>query len=170
MEWRPVPDACAMAVSEFGDVKRVAPGRSNSCVIGRLARPHRGAYLRVYITQDSGEKRVWIVSRLVATVFIGPAPSASHQAAHRDGNSWNNHWRNLYWATPKENSADRWNHGTVPLGERAGPVSLSGRSVELIKALAGYGVPQDLIAEAFDTSQSHVGRVVRGQLWGKASC
>ena len=170
MEWRPVPGASAMAVSEYGDVKLVAPGNSNCCVVGRMARPHRGPYLLVYVTQDTGDKRVWIVSRLVATVFIGPPPSAIHQAAHRDWNTLNNHYSNLYWATPKENCADKWSHGTMATWEVAGPSVLGSRSIDLIREIARYGVPQEVIAEVFGTSQSHVGRIVRSQLWTGAKC
>lgn len=164
MEWRPVPETDAFLVSEYGDVKRVAPGDSNACVVGRWATPKRERYVRVYIA-NNGKKWCWLVNRLVATVFIGPPPSPKHQAAHRDGNTYNNHYSNLYWATPIENAADRKRHGTQTRGRRAGPDVFTERDAEIIRELSRYKIPQALIAEIFRTSTSHVGRIIHNRIW-----
>jgi hypothetical protein len=164
MEWRPVPGTDAFAVSEYGDVKRIAPGDSNACVVGRWATPKRERYVRVYIA-NNGQRWCWLVHRLVATVFIGPPPSSKHQAAHKDGNTYNNHYSNLYWATPVENAADRKRHGTQVRGRRAGADVFTDRDVEIVRELSRYRVPHAMIAEIFNTSTSHVGRIISNKIW-----
>lgn len=63
---------------------------------------------------DSSGKKVFIrANRLMAETFRGPAPSTSHQAAHNDGDRLNNRKDNIRWATPIENAADRFLHGTA---------------------------------------------------------
>jgi hypothetical protein len=57
------------------------------------------------------------VHHLVLEAFVGPRP-AGHEAAHGDGDKTNNALANLRWATPKENAADRYRHGTVLFGTR----------------------------------------------------
>jgi len=56
------------------------------------------------------------VSRLMCMAFFGDEPDL--QAAHKDGNPSNNTIDNLYWATAKQNSQDRVNHGTGARGEK----------------------------------------------------
>jgi hypothetical protein len=38
--------------------------------------------------------------------------------------------------------------------------------VRQVRVLAAKEVPQEIIAEIFETSQSHIGRIVRKELWG----
>ncbi len=168
MEWRPIPEWPDFAVSEFGDVMRVVKGNTNCSKAGRIARPRRERYMRVYLS-GGGRQACWLVHRLVATVFIGPPPSPTHQAAHRDGNTYNNHFSNLYWATPSENAADKVRHGTIARGRRAGPDALTDRDVEIIRKLGQYSVSPILIAEIYHTSPTHVRRILAGEVWRSAA-
>lgn len=52
------------------------------------------------------------VHNVVAATFLGPRPEGCW-VAHNDGNPANNNVTNLRWATPKENSHDRFKHGTI---------------------------------------------------------
>ena len=167
MEWRIIPAFPDYEVSEFGDVRRCGKGKSNACVIGKVLRPTRCGpigYKAFTLFVDCAARRL-SAHRAVALAFLGPPPSQFHQAAHFDGNAQNNHFSNLRWATPKENNDDCVRHGTRALGERAGPRKFTLHDVVKIRELYSAGLSQERIAAAFSTSQSHVGRIVRRELW-----
>jgi hypothetical protein len=166
VEWKSIPEWPEYEVSEYGHVRRRLPGGSPIGRVGRVLRPNRwGRYSRVYLHGRSGRRHITI-HRLVALTFTGEPPSKLHQVAHNDGNRENNHYSNLRWATAAENSADKLRHGTLLRGEDVGISKFTERTVRQIRALASKGVPQELIAEIFATSQSHVGRIIRHELWG----
>lgn len=58
------------------------------------------------------EGKLVTVHKCVLTAFVGPRPTPKHQAAHGNGISIDNRVENLRWATPLENSADKYVHGT----------------------------------------------------------
>lgn len=113
-QWLTIADFPDYAVSDRGEVKRIAPDFRGRC--GRILkqRIERYAYLTLY--RDRTPSCV-LVHRLVCAAFNGPPPTASHEVAHCDGDSLNNVPSNLRWATHAENEADKIAHGT----------SLSGR-------------------------------------------
>lgn len=165
LEWRVIPGWPEYEVSEYGHVRRRLSGGSPIGKVGRVLRPSgSGRYLHVSLHGRAGRRHVTI-HRLVALAFIGEPPSRNHQVAHGDGNPANNHHSNLRYATAVENTADRFRHGTIRRGEEAGPFKFTEREIRQIRALALKGVTQELIAEIFQTSQSHVGRIVRHEAW-----
>lgn len=163
-EWRAVPGWPEYEVSAHGDVRRRLKGGSPVAKVGRALRPSPGRYPHVYLHGAAG-KRHYTVHRLVALAFIGEPPSATHQVAHNDGDTANNHYQNLRWATPKENMADKVGHGTMAYGEKAGPKKFTERMVAHIRLISSKGVSHEILAEIFETSQSHISRIVRGELW-----
>lgn len=56
--------------------------------------------------------RRYLVHRLVCEAFHGPAPEATMDVAHNNGNRTDNRAENLRWATRAENIADQRKHGT----------------------------------------------------------
>ena len=74
-------------------------------------------YNRAHLRLDDGKGKVATryVHRLVLEAFVGPCPP-NCQALHVDGNVANNWLHNLRWGTPKENTADKYRHGTVLFG------------------------------------------------------
>ena len=165
LRWEIIPDWPEYEVSEYGDVRRRLPGGSPIGRVGRVLRPSGwGHYLQVYLHGRAG-RQYRTIHRLVALTFIGEPPSKQHQVAHNDGNPKNNHYSNLRWATAAENSADKLRHGTARRGEDVGISKFTERTVLQIRALGSKGIPQALIAEIFSTSQSHVGRILRRELW-----
>ena len=82
----------------------------------------------------SGEKRTFRVHRLVCEAWHGRPPTEKHQVAHWDGNKANNHFGNLRWATPQENSHDCVRQGIDPVGVRNGRPKLSEADVREIRA------------------------------------
>ena len=166
LKWKIIPGWPEYEVSEYGHVRRRLSGGSPIGKVGRVLRPNAwGRYRHVYLHGRAGRRHV-TVHRLVALSFVGKPPSKHHQVAHNDGNPENNHYSNLRWATAAENCADELRHGTALRGEEVGISRFTERTISQIRALASKGVPQALIAEVFATSQSHIGRIVRRELWG----
>jgi hypothetical protein len=164
VEWRVVPGWPEYEVSEHGLVRRRLPGGSPIGKVGRVLRTSPRKYKHVYLHGQAGRRHL-TVHRLVALAFIGDPPSPSHQVAHYDGNRANNHYSNLRYATAAENTADKRRHGTIPLGESSRASRLTEEVVRQIRALGHRGVPQELIAEIFGTSQSHIARILRFESW-----
>jgi hypothetical protein len=67
--------------------------------------------------KDAPRRRLGI-HVIVCLSFHGPKPTPKHEVRHLDGTRDNNVPRNLCWGTRKENSDDRYIHGTVPYGPR----------------------------------------------------
>lgn len=84
--------------------------------------------------------------------------------AHGDGDSGNNHWRNLRWATPADNADDRKRHGRYALGVRHVMAKLSDADVAAIKRAAG-SASQWAIARRYGVTQSTVSRIQLGKGW-----
>lgn len=86
----------------------------DDCIEWPWAR-ERAGYGRVWF-----EGKIWVTSRLICTWVHGEPPTPRHYAAHscgrgRFGCVTPGHLR---WATPTENSQDKFIHGTQPLGDR----------------------------------------------------
>jgi hypothetical protein len=121
--WRRIPGRDGYEVSDLGRVRSVdrtvtkmTRGRpALHRLKGRVLKP--GTTARGYLVVALGHRGTIYVHHLVLLAFVGPRP-AGHQAAHGDGDRTNNVLSNLRWATPKENTADRYRHGTVLFGTR----------------------------------------------------
>jgi NUMOD4 motif-containing protein len=117
--WRLLPDAEGRyEVSDQGRIRSLMAGCRAGTVPRRrplLMTPYdngRG-YLVVNLRLTSGY-RCQGVGELVLRAFVGPRPAPHFQAAHGNGQPYDNHLSNLRWATPKENDADKDAHGTRP--------------------------------------------------------
>lgn len=90
------------------------------------------------------------VHRLVAENFVS---GSGDQVRHLDGDKLNNAASNLAWGTCRQNILDKWNHGTMVVGERhhnnkipESDVLLIRESSETNTALAKkYGVTRSAI-------------------------
>lgn len=56
--------------------------------------------------------KTMLAAWVVCEAFHGPRPEGM-QAAHEDGNPLNDTPANLSWKTPRDNSIDRFRHGTM---------------------------------------------------------
>lgn len=165
VEWRTIPSWPDYQASDSGEVRRSRLGRSNACKLGKHLTRNLSVlgYLRVGIMRD-GKMRTIGVHRLVAEAFHGPAPTAEHHAAHGDGVRTDNRPRNLRWATPAENQADSIRHGTKARGERTGKGKFTSDDILTIRGRYP-ATSQEKLAREFATTQSHIGRIVRRQVW-----
>jgi hypothetical protein len=120
--WRLLAGYPGYEVSDQGRVRslpriitRIRCSRTERCFYkGRVLRQGRArnGYLTVSLSGRSVN-----VHTAVLLAFVGPPPPG-HQAAHDSGVRQDNRQGNLKWATPKENTADRYRHGTVLFGTR----------------------------------------------------
>src|SRR5262245_23267598 len=95
--WRPVPNAPHYEAHKSGLIR-------NALTRHVLApRPLPSGYHRISMTLDG--RRDPYVHAVVLETFIGPRPSAEHQASHMDGNRANNSIFNLCWELPVHNNA-----------------------------------------------------------------
>ncbi len=116
-QWKRIDTDGWYEVSSLGRVRswRAKGGAANvRAVRPRLlsTKPGKGAYIQVNLTLD-GRSVVLRVHRLVAIAFLGPPPGEGYQAAHWNGDRFDNRAQNLRWATPLQNAKDRYRHGTM---------------------------------------------------------
>lgn len=176
MQWRTIPGWENYEISEYGDVRRCVAGPTRK--VGRPCQSKTSfrGYLSVTLYRDGGAtRRNLLINRLVCLAFHGASPSPTHQAAHNDGVKTNNFWRNLRWATPKENMADRKRHGNTKIGEDHWKRKLSDEAVRDIRQFyAGrprsprrLGVNQyDDMAQKYGVLPSTIWSVLAGEHWG----
>lgn len=125
-------------------------------------------YLAVMLADEYGKnykpKRCQ-VSRLVCEAFHGPPPTQEHQAAHNDGNTINNNYKNLRWATPKENSNDIEIHGTRAFGDKIPHSKLSEAQVTEIINLIMAGMTDVDIALHYGVRKGCILEIRRLKSW-----
>lgn len=91
-----------------------------------------------------------------------PLPPRNH-AAHRCGNPACVNPNHLYWATHKENMADKKLHGTDNRGERNGKTSLTVADVKAIRSAPPHLKP---LMEKYGLSKHAVSKIRSGKRWG----
>jgi hypothetical protein len=116
-------------VSRDGRVRRIGKAACMS------QSPDGDGYPKMTLS-EAGKRSTWKVSLLVCYTFHGPRPTPRHQAAHRDGDKTNSHEKNIRWATPKENEADKIAHGKANHGERHGNAKLTNLQVTELRGRA----------------------------------
>ena len=175
--WKPIPgwedlyeasslghirslDRTVVSVSKKG-VRRAWPKR------GRILRPSatRKGYLGLVLSRPGERKLTREVHRLVCLAFHGLPPTETRHAAHRNGIRSDNRAVNLKWATPKENQADQYEHGTRRLGERHPLSRLTEVEVLQIRRMAASGAVLADIDRCFGLSSGHSHNIVRRHSW-----
>lgn len=114
---------------------------------------------------------VWEMTSLVCEAFHG-TPSDGQQAAHEDGDVFNDRADNLSWKTPVENVADRERHGRTRRGQDHYAARLKARHVSEIRNVytnakaAGrvYGVVTGL-ADKYGVSLGCIEDIIYRRKW-----
>lgn len=107
--------------------------------------------------------RKFRVCRLVLMAFVGDQPDLD--ACHGDGNPSNNAIENLRWGTPRENAADRRQHGRDRLGIAHHNAKLSNADVKSMRELRSLGNSLQNIALRFGVSTTQVHNVTKLKHW-----
>ncbi len=112
-------------------------------------------------------RRVYRVTRLICHEIYGPPPSKSHQAAHSCGRGHEGciAKSHLSWKTPKQNAADKVEHGTQTKGENHSTAKLTEDAVQIIRSLKGLASQQE-IANRFGTTRENIRSIHSGRTWG----
>lgn len=164
-EWRSIPEFSNYEVSEYGDVRRVAP--ACGATVGMVLTPkwHIAGYPR-YNLRQGGRAHGREAHRLVAAAFLGDRPPRKTEIAHIDGNPTNNHWSNLRYSTRRENERDKILHGTNPRGARNGQAKVTEADVrEMRAAYAAGGTTYSALAPKFGITYQAVAKIITRARW-----
>lgn len=157
----------------LGGGKSLSPKGDPLKFLLEVAIPYDGpACLEWPYTATEGKSRINIggkllsASRMVCEKVHGPAPSPRHHAAHSCGNG---HRRcvtpaHLSWKMPKDNNADKIEHGTQPFGEKHANSKLTEAQVHEIRRLRGKMSGRD-IAKRFAVANSLVSAIQLRKAW-----
>lgn len=163
LDWLPDYD-----ISESGEVRRITRPKGGPCRNRKLpyalSQYMRGHYLAIVAVPKGGRSKPFSVHRLVCEAFHG-TPEAGMSAAHNDGNPLNNHFSNLRWATPQQNSDDKRAHKTDFQNTLRGNRKLLECDIPLIRGRRAAGEVCRSIASDFDISISQVHRICNGETW-----
>lgn len=164
-EWRGIAGFDGYEVSNLGRVRswRHKNGRRPEPKLLRQVTPNH--YKAVGLEVGNGRHVMRVVNRLVLETFVGPAPSASHHAAHENGDKSDNRLANLSWKTPKANCADRERHGTAAKGERQGSAKLTAAAVQEIRRRRANGEYATDLAREFGVTSTTIYGIERGRIW-----
>lgn len=105
-EWRVVPgiDADKLLVSSEGWIRVRTKSRGG---IQALGLPQKGSLGDTGTRRTGVDGKTYLVHRLVALAFLGPAPSSSHTVDHLNRDPDDNRSSNLRWATKSEQSKNQ---------------------------------------------------------------
>lgn len=119
--WKELADAAipGYVVTENGEVFSTASNWRGHGLRQMKSFPNDDGYLRVHLT-IRGQRRNFLVHKLVAMLYQGPRPPGKNQICHIDGNKLNNAAKNLRYGSAKDNADDRQRHGRTAAGEKNG--------------------------------------------------
>lgn len=172
-EWRPIDGyEGKYEVSNFGRVRSLLYSNQhvtrlrNPPKIMKLGKVNRGSvggdYRKVTLRRP-GEKREFLVHRLVLETFVGPCPEGM-ETAHLDNNPGNNLLGNLEWKTSMDNANDRRIHGTTNKGERNGGAKLTEEDIPVIRDLYKNHTAKE-IATQYGVSDTCVREIALRRTW-----
>lgn len=156
--WKEVPNF-PYEVSNDGQVRNATTGKLLKLQI------YKGYYrLMLY---NKGEKKRFLIHRLVAFLFLGPPPINKTVVNHIDGNKLNNSVENLEWVTHQENTLHaRDVLGTMKLGENQSQSKLTDIDVINIRMLVSEKQKtKKEIAAIYNVDPSLIASIASGKDW-----
>lgn len=162
--WRTVPGWADYEVSSIGRVRRVRAANNGFTGLRQPYHDKSGRPL-LMLRRANGERRTFMISRLVALAFLPPPDAGRTDVAHNDGNNQNNLVDNLRWATKAENEADKVLHGRTNRGSRNGRATLSETQVLEILERCRSGETQGQISRDLNIPQTTISCIVTGRSW-----
>lgn len=162
-EWRKIPGFSLYEITSNGIIRSwnngpLKPIKKHPKVLkGYLA---KAGY--VYFSLYSETKRVNVRrSVCVALAWLGPRPKG-YFVCHKNGKNSDDRVDNLIYKTPKGNSADRYEHGTILYGERNVNAILTPDLV--IEIFTSQERPCDL-SRKLQIKPSTISSIKRGENW-----
>jgi len=160
-KWLPIEGFPGYQISSLGRIKSFRKLKHGKIL--KTWKSPRG-YVNVLLYQKA-ERKPSLVHRLIGKAFI-PNPHNKPQINHINAIKDDNRVENLEWVTASENVQHGYNERLTAraFGNRNGNSKLTETQVRKIKQLRG--LTQERIAKMFNTSQTNVGRILRGEQWG----
>jgi len=161
MEWREVFEGY-YAISENGDLKRLIGGKGYRA--GRIIKWFigRNGY-KYYIGQMNCVLSRRSAHSLVAEAFVGPRQAGNH-VHHIDHDKLNNHYSNLMYVTPSQNSRYALIAGAKKTGESLKSSKLTNDKVAYIRE--NYPeVSMREMARRFGVCKTLIGNVIHRRAW-----
>ena len=166
--WRPT-QYLDYLVSDRGRVKSLKYTRGKHYHILKQ-NPDKDGYMTVTLFPDKQYKK-GKVHRLVAEAFVKGKTEEKKYACHKDGHNKNNHNKNLYWGSPRDNVMDMKKHGTNKqwwTNKTAVSRKLNGNNVRRIKRILkedkSWGV-QSRLAREYNVAPKTINDIKRGLNW-----
>lgn len=152
---------------------RTSPGEKEAFLIANVSYAGEGCLLSPY--QDDKNRNYWFLNiegeqisahRWMCEKANGPAPSATHMAAHNCGAGHLGcvHPKHLRWATASENAQDKYQHGTAQYGERCNTAKLKESDIPKIRGMIGK-TPSAKIARLFGVSKKTILLIGHRRTW-----
>lgn len=157
-------------VSNFGNVKRISDSK-NQYKSGFILKPSKkknSEYLRVFIYDKSGNRRMFSIHRLVAMAFIHN-PHKKPEINHKDAIKSNNIASNLEWSTRLDNMRHAYENNLVKRenGERHWRSEISDKKCLAIKKRIKSGQSLKLISKNMRVSYHIIKDISRGKTWSR---
>ncbi len=160
-EFRPIPGWENYLVSPSGVIKRARDGL--------LREPYWSSNVPSYlylVLRNGGKRRSIAVHRCVALAYL-PKPDRPEQreVAHLDGDSKNNHFSNLCWASRSENERHKVGHGRSNRGGRQHMARLTEQTASEARRLLRGGLTQQAVGETFGVARTTIAALAQGRTW-----
>jgi hypothetical protein len=104
------------------------------------------------------------VHKIVAEAFLGPRP-LGHEINHKDGNTCNNHWKNLAYVSPEDNMAHATSMGLILRGENHPHARLREIDVWAMRTLRACGWSHAKISKEFGIAENYAMQITSRKAW-----
>jgi hypothetical protein len=127
----------------------------------------KNGYCHVGLYRD-GQCKQFFVSYIILTVFVSPRPDG-HFACHGPNGKLDNSVGNLYWGTPKQNTADRVRDNTDIRGSDVLQSRLTAKDVKRIRKLYSnrgvHGIDSVKLSKIYGVNHTTILRAIKGITW-----
>lgn len=155
-QWKPVKQFDRYEVSDHGRVRLAESHRILSPKI-------RGGYYSIALS-IRGVKHNRLIAPLILEAFACQRPNGM-QAAHLNGNRYDNRLSNLSRVSPSENTRHQDIHGTRRRGSARRDAKLNDAKVREIRAFHAAGMGYKRLAKRYGISRVVIRRVASGVTW-----
>lgn len=153
MNVTPVDGFPNYVVSERGEVFKKLKGNCNT-----------KGYILLHM-RFGPKKRIALLHRVIAEVFLGVPSGPKQVVRHLDGNKHNNAAENLAWGTQRENCQDTIAHGRTTRGVKSPRAKLTNEQVLKIRELLSHGDSHSKIAHEFKVARRTVTAIANKENW-----
>ncbi len=158
IEYRVIPGHEGYVVGSDAVVRSLKrPGRPLWVLAARI---DRGGYAYVQVSHGGRNVQLY-VHRAVCAAFRG-SPSPELEVRHLDGDKTNNALDNLVWGTSAENTADRFAHGAIAVGNRNGKSKITVDEAKRMISMRAQGSTYRALAAVFGLSPQAVQQICLG--------